>query len=95
MTVAAFAVAVAALFAAAVALATGWGRSSLKTLERRRAIVTVKTGEAFAGVLYAVDRESLRLRNAELVAVTDKRAHLPVDGEVLILRADVAYLQLP
>jgi small nuclear ribonucleoprotein (snRNP)-like protein len=62
---------------------------------RRRAIVTLKTGEAFSGVVFDVDRQAFVLRNAEVVGLGDKRTSVPVDGEVLILRADVAYLQLP
>ena len=96
MTTAAFVLALVAFLAASVAL-PAWDRksSSLASLTKRRAIVTLKTGEAFAGVLYAADRESLCLRSAELVAAGEKRGNLPVDGEVLILRADVAYLQFP
>lgn len=99
MTTAAFVLVLAlvALLVASVALPAACERksSSLASLTKRRAIVTLKTGEAFAGVLYAADRESLCLRSAELVAAGEKRGNLPVDGEVLILRADVAYLQFP
>ena len=81
----------AAVLAAAVVVA--YRKSPLEALERRRAIVTLKSGASFGGVLFEVDRESLRLRNADLL--TGGEQPVPVDGEVLILRADVAYLQLP
>lgn len=94
MTVAAFVLALAALFVAVAAGAVTARRStSLASLVKRRAIVTLKTGEAFVGVLYAVDRETLTLRGADAVGVGDKR--VPVDGEVIVLRGDVAYVQLP
>lgn len=62
---------------------------------RKRVIVTLKDGHAFDGVLYAADRDAVVLRNAEGVGMGEKQTNLPVDGEVLILRSDVAYLQLP
>lgn len=93
MTIAAFVLALAAVFVAVGCAGVQARRStSLSSLERRRTIVTLKSGEAFAGVLYAVDRESLTLRNAELLTAGERA--VPVDGEVLVLRADVAYLQM-
>jgi small nuclear ribonucleoprotein (snRNP)-like protein len=62
---------------------------------RRRCIVTLKTGDSFSGVLYAADSEAIVLREAEAVGMGEKRTNLVVDGEVLILRDDVAYVQLP
>ena len=62
---------------------------------RRRVLVTLKTGEAFAGVLLESDRESLVLVEATAVAFGARSQDEPVAGEVLVLRADVAYLQLP
>lgn len=62
---------------------------------RHRAIVTLKTGDAFSGVLYDADSEALILREAEALGAGEKRTNLVVDGEVLILRHDVAYVQLP
>jgi small nuclear ribonucleoprotein (snRNP)-like protein len=60
---------------------------------KRRCLVTCKDGSAFQGVLYDTDRVSLVLRNASTL---DERGQpAAVDGEVLVLRADVAYLQLP
>ena len=61
---------------------------------RQRVIVTLKTGEAFGGVLFSADSEALVLRNAEVLDATstDRQAQ-PVDGELLILRPDVSYLQ--
>jgi small nuclear ribonucleoprotein (snRNP)-like protein len=61
---------------------------------RRRVIVNLKDGQAFGGVLFDADRDVVILRNAESINGRDDR-NLPVDGEVVILRSDVAWLQLP
>lgn len=63
---------------------------------RRRVIVTLKTGEAFGGVLFSADSEAIILRDAELLdgSSTDRQAQ-PVDGELIVLRPDLAYLQFP
>lgn len=55
-------------------------------------IVTLKSGETFRGVLFDSDSEALVLRNASFVGAKDD---LSVDGEVLILRPDIATLQRP
>lgn len=62
---------------------------------RQRCIVTLKEGSAFSGVLYLVDSEALVLRDAAQLDAGPKREPVGVDGELLILRPDVAYLQLP
>lgn len=67
--------------------------SILRSRIRRRAIVSLKGGEAFAGVLWQWDRQALVLRNAAHVA--DPQRPVPVDGEVVVLAQDVAYVQFP
>ena len=62
---------------------------------RRRVILTTKAGETFAGVLYAADSEAVVLRQAEALGVGERGSNLVVDGEVLILRVDVSFIQLP
>lgn len=61
---------------------------------RKAVVVTLKTGEGFHGVLFDADREAIVLRDAAAIEVngTD-RLHQPVDGELVVLRADVAYMQ--
>lgn len=61
---------------------------------KRRVIVTLKDGQAFSGVLFATDREALVLREAEALAYGPKRENVIVEGEALLLRAEVAYLQV-
>lgn len=61
---------------------------------RRSVLVSLKSGEGFRGVLYAADSECVVLRNAQLVDATGTdRTPAPVDGELLVLRPDIAYLQ--
>lgn len=62
---------------------------------RHRVIVTLKTGDSFSGVLFDADSEALILREAEALGAGERRTNLVVDGEVLILRGDVSYVQLP
>lgn len=61
---------------------------------RKRVLLTLKSGEAFSGVLFAVDRDAVVLREATAVAYGPKAENVTVDGEVVLLRADVAYLQV-
>lgn len=61
---------------------------------RRRVVVTLKSGAAFRGLLFDVDRESVVLRDTEHLNDT-ARGPIPVDGELLVLRADIDYLQVP
>lgn len=61
---------------------------------RKAVLVTLKTGEGFRGVLFDADGDAFVLRNAAAVEAngTD-RTPTPVDGELVILRADVAFCQ--
>lgn len=59
---------------------------------RQRFVITLKTGDAFEGVLLDAD--------SRVLVVADASAHTgdgaaKVDGQLFIARADVAYLQLP
>lgn len=58
-------------------------------VERHRVLVTVANGDAFKGVLWSINAEYLVLRDAS--QVTTER---PVDGELLIERPVVAYVQV-
>lgn len=89
----------ALLIVSALAMAVMAWRSTTTGLlierRRRRVLVTLKTGEAFSGVLFAVDRDAIVLREAVAVAYGARSENVAVDGEALILRPDIAYLQLP
>ncbi len=62
---------------------------------RSRVIVTLKSGDAFDGVLWSNDRRALVLRGASAVAAGERRENLPLDGEVIVLLSDVAFMQRP
>lgn len=71
-----------------------WGpRGPLRSRMRQEALVTLKAGPTFSGVLWEQDRRALVLRNA--VQHTNEATGVPVDGELLLLWADVAYVQMP
>lgn len=78
-----------------VTAAGAWQRSTLlRDRRRRRIVLTLKTEAAFSGVLYATDREALVLREAEALAYGARKTNIAVEGELVVLRADVAYLQV-
>jgi small nuclear ribonucleoprotein (snRNP)-like protein len=61
---------------------------------REKVIVTMKSGEAFMGVLTDADGRSFVLRDAK--ALTDSSARpVPVDGELVLDRAQIDYMQRP
>lgn len=63
----------------------------LRARARKTVVVTLKSGATFKGVLTTSDRDALVLRST--VALGD--AVVPVDGELLVLRSEVDYIQLP
>lgn len=67
----------------------------LKNRWRERVVVTLKSGESFAGVLWSNDSRALVVRNASALGAGENRTDLSLDGEVIVLLADVAYLQRP
>ena len=60
---------------------------------RKSVIVTMHDGMAFAGILYDVDPEVVVLRNS--ASVGDHGERVPVDGEVLLQRSEIAFYQIP
>lgn len=64
----------------------------LRNRIRQTAIVTLKTGASFRGVLFDADREALVMRSTEVLG--GPAGVTPVDGEIVVLLADVAYLQM-
>lgn len=87
--------------AAAIVIATTaavwcWWRSThgeLHVRAKRRVIVTLLSGEAFTGILYASDRDCLVLREAEAIGYGSDARNVVVEGEAVLLRSNVAYLQ--
>lgn len=64
----------------------------VKSHLRTRFLVTLKTGEAFEGLLYEADDRTLVLADAFAV---DEHARQRVDGQVFLDRQAVAYMQVP
>lgn len=60
---------------------------------RKQVIVTLKDGTAFAGVLFEMDPEVIILRNADSLSRDGSRVR--VDGELLLLRGDIGFIQRP
>lgn len=56
-------------------------------------VVTLKSGTTFAGVLYAEDRGAVVLCKAEQLGPDGLR--VPADGEVVVLRGDIDFIQRP
>lgn len=86
--------AVAALIVAIFAGYAGWqarARRGLRRLTRCRALVTLKTGAWFAGVL-ETDGPLIVVRNAKTADAAGEP--LEIDGELVIFREDVDYVQL-
>ena len=67
----------------------------LRSRIRDRVIVTTQDGAAFAGILFEIDDKALVLREAEAIGAGENKANLPLDGEILVLLFDVAYIQRP
>lgn len=64
----------------------------LKRYLRERFIVTLKTGEAFDGLLDQWDESTIELVAVTAVAETTRVA---VDGRVYLPRPQIAYMQRP
>ena len=68
-------------------------RDALSSRMRERVVVTCKDGASFVGLLFESDARSLVLRDASAVGAGENRTDLPLDGELVLLLADVSYLQ--
>lgn len=62
---------------------------------RERVIATTKTGASFDGILFSADKTAIVLRDASAVGEGENKSNLPLDGELILLLADVAWLQRP
>jgi small nuclear ribonucleoprotein (snRNP)-like protein len=72
----------------------GWfGEHIVGNRIRSRVLVSLKTGDAFEGVLWDADRQAFVLRNAAQIGAPGT-APAAVDGELVVLVADVAYVQV-
>lgn len=62
---------------------------------RERVVVTTKAGAAFGGILYSADSKALVLRDASAMGAAEDKTDIALDGELIVLMADVAWIQRP
>jgi small nuclear ribonucleoprotein (snRNP)-like protein len=68
----------------------------LKKCLRHRVIVTLKSGAAFGGVLYEADTEAIVLKDATVLEANGSdRNPVPADGSIVVLRAEIDFMQFP
>ena len=60
-----------------------------------KVVVTLKTGPSFSGVLYAADDRAVILRDTQALGAAHNGDHLVVDGELVLFRSDIEYVQRP
>jgi small nuclear ribonucleoprotein (snRNP)-like protein len=71
-----------------------WWDRLMRGQERHEVVVTMRSGATYKGVLFEADSRSLILRNAEAWGHNGD-GRTAVDGELLLARADVEFLQRP
>lgn len=88
-------IAAVVVLSVALGLSSAWCVSTFTGVLRRRhkrpVLVTLKSGDAFRGVLADSDRHALVVRDAQTFG-EDGRP-LGVDGEVIVLTGDIKYVQ--
>lgn len=62
---------------------------------RSRVVVTTSGGLSFKGILFDFDATALILRETIAVGAGQRQSDIPLDGELVILWAEVAYVQKP
>ena len=67
----------------------------LRARHRETVVVTTHSGAAYSGVLFDTDSRTLVLRNAQVHGPPDADGPVSVDGELLLARGDVEFLQRP
>lgn len=81
----------------AAVVAVWWLRSIdvlVRRQMRRQVVLELRSGETFRGVVLAVDGRSITLGSVESLIATQTEP-VPVDGELLIPRGDVKFMQRP
>lgn len=90
---AAVAAVLAALVGAGLLGGWVWSQRVLWLSRRRTTTVRLKTGGHFHGVLWQHDARHLVLKNATALGVQDQGS-VPMEGEIVLLRENVDYLQV-
>lgn len=60
-----------------------------------KVVVTLKSGSAFSGVLFKVDDRAVILRDTQALGAGLNGDHVAVDGELVLFRTDIDFLQRP
>lgn len=63
-----------------------------RNVVRRRGIVNLKSGRTFRGILWKQSGPLVIMRQAEMLEAG--REPIPVDGEVVIERSEIEFIQL-
>lgn len=83
---------IVALLAVLLAVLVFRDLGAWRTVTARRVVINLKTGRAVDGLLCRRSGDLLFLRQA--VALEPGAEPVPVDGEVVVLRGDVDFIQL-
>lgn len=70
-------------------------RHVLRRRRLNRIIVTLKSGSSFSGILWMHDRDALVLRQSTALNVAPDQSEVGVDGELILLRSEIDYVQRP
>jgi hypothetical protein len=62
--------------------------------DTRPAIVNLKSGTSFKGVIWGYRRPYLVMRGVEMLSDRDRKVQESVDGEVLVILDDVDFIQV-
>lgn len=68
-------------------------RRILRQHLRKAVLCSLKSGTAIRGIAFAADADCVVLRDCVIVEEGGDRVPIPVDGEIVVLRPDIAYLQ--
>jgi hypothetical protein len=60
---------------------------------KRRVLVSCKSGDAFRGIYVDDDKRAIVLVDAEHIQPATDKQFIPADGEIVILVAEIAYMQ--
>lgn len=60
-----------------------------------KVVVTLKSGPSFSGVLFKVDDRAVILRDTKALEAGPGGVPAAVDGELVLFRSDIDYLQRP
>lgn len=61
---------------------------------KKRVIIKTKSGDGFRGIWWERDNEAIVLRDAEHIQPATDKQFVPADGEIVVLVAEVAYIQI-